>query len=1154
MSVMTIANLEEYEKIKVIEKGCFGVVYLIQNKSKKKFVAKESLKPIDSNENQAAFFQEIISYVNLKYPAILSIIGINFCNFEKLHFPIIISEYMVNGSLKKVLNKYSSLLHEQKMDKIVKDGFSLSKLYIILLGIAIGMKHVHSQNIIHRDLKPDNILLDENFYPHISDFGCAMISDINLSQFYLNSQAGTPLYMAPEMFLEKVYNHKVDVYSFSLIAYELITGNRPFSEYKTVFKLQKAVSENVRPSVDMIKEVSIQNFLRTLWSNNPSDRPTFEQIVDEVLDIKYLNYFKIKENEVNKYLELFNGKFTIKKPSSEMKCLLPPISCSESKQGIQKVQQNPSPSIVVKQQLQANQHCQFEPLLMAKPMDNKKRAESVKKPKLCSTNQPNPPSNKNANMMPNNKNNLVKERHRSNSVKNTNCKSQMMKVKYSTPVNEKVKENPQPNLNKQKVMNLHEPLNKNRSPRMKSHLMPNKQQNKEQDTKYEILCHDEQQGKMIETKDVDFADFSIKIKRIVTHEIMDVMRSLGIHIDKNSIFDFYWFDGSMPINKYHMFDPSKRLNRIPGLNEICDDLHLFSCLKIMKEKNPGIYTDFIPANYLSQEEYNKDKANLSKEGQWLLFRKSNAQLIEDPLNTVLSSNEIVKKLITPFLIDSHKFELRMYAIISNLEPLTIYCYNEGIANFCAEPYETPNSENKPKYIFNAKYIPKESQFNYYRRASAIIEIVSKKNPNILKRIKEIIVLSIYSILSDMKEKAKTACDDNDDSEELKISPFQRFVHLVGVDIQIDEKGNPFIIGVKDNPGMKSTCNEENTIKKELIASQLAFIASLVKNPDPRVQNWKKIFSSNSIPIKPKEPDVQRQIDASPRKNNATNKNMMEQALNLEIKPTINQPNKSTINNESKPVQKHESKKTINQPNKSTKNDESKPVLKLENKKTINQPNKSTINNESKLAQKHENKLAPSKPFLNERRNQPVRISLPKKEILMIFDYNEGHEFEGIFNHLIFKTGGNIHDNGTIEVTTNSLYKPCHPRNLLELNNGKYYNAKSGEKNFWVCFDFKDKEIELSHYSIKSFDCDVAHIKNWVIEISNDCSNWEKIDEHSNCNDLNGRLISKTFKVKRNHFTRYCRFRHNGEFCEYQTNYYPGFSGIEFYGTLKTNSI
>lgn len=96
-----------------------------------------------------------------------------------------------------------------------------SKQYLILLGIAEGMKHLHNSGIIHRNLHPSNILLDKKLYPHVSDFGYSIISDLLLSS--IDSNEISP-YLAPEIITNNLYTFKSDVYSFSIIAYHIITG------------------------------------------------------------------------------------------------------------------------------------------------------------------------------------------------------------------------------------------------------------------------------------------------------------------------------------------------------------------------------------------------------------------------------------------------------------------------------------------------------------------------------------------------------------------------------------------------------------------------------------------------------------------------------------------------------------------------------------------------------------------------------------------------------------------------------------------------------------------------------------------------------------------------------------------------------------------
>lgn len=95
------------------------------------------------------------------------------------------------------------------------------------------------------------------------------------------------------------------------------------------------------------------------------------------------------------------------------------------------------------------------------------------------------------------------------------------------------------------------------------------------------------------------------------------------------------------------------------------------------------------------------------------------------------------------------------------------------------------------------------------------------------------------------------------------------------------------------------------------------------------------------------------------------------------------------------------------------------------------------------------------------------------------------------------------------------------------------------------------KVELSNYTIKSCknDPDHGNIKNWVIEISDDGNSWIQIDEHSHYSELNGPLITKSFKVSTKQFSRYIRFRHNGEYYGFFNRWHLGLKSIEFYGAL-----
>jgi serine/threonine-protein kinase len=95
----------------------------------------------------------------------------------------------------------------------------------IALDIARALEHIHSQNIIHRDIKPDNV--------HVTPAGVIKLMDFGISKAQDSTRTttgvvlGTPYYMAPEQVLGRNITPLVDVYSFGVLVFELMTGTRP---------------------------------------------------------------------------------------------------------------------------------------------------------------------------------------------------------------------------------------------------------------------------------------------------------------------------------------------------------------------------------------------------------------------------------------------------------------------------------------------------------------------------------------------------------------------------------------------------------------------------------------------------------------------------------------------------------------------------------------------------------------------------------------------------------------------------------------------------------------------------------------------------------------------------------------------------------------
>ncbi|XP_077229304.1 serine/threonine/tyrosine-protein kinase HT1-like [Tasmannia lanceolata] len=176
----------------------------------------------------------------------------------------IITEYLSGGSLRAFLHK------------LERKSLPLEKLIKISLDIARGIEYVHSQGVIHRDLKPENILFDEGFCLKVADFGIAC------EEAYCDSLAedpGTFRWMAPEMIKHKPYGRKVDVYSFGLVLWEMVTGTIPYEEMTPIQAAFAVVNKNLRPVIPADCPAALRALIEQCWALHPEKRPEFWQIV-----------------------------------------------------------------------------------------------------------------------------------------------------------------------------------------------------------------------------------------------------------------------------------------------------------------------------------------------------------------------------------------------------------------------------------------------------------------------------------------------------------------------------------------------------------------------------------------------------------------------------------------------------------------------------------------------------------------------------------------------------------------------------------------------------------------------------------------------------------------------------------------------------------
>jgi serine/threonine protein kinase len=283
-----IRDFRGLREVRVLGKGSTGVVKLLEDPSTHGLIA---VKFFDSavaqaSDGSSAFFREIDALVLLAYPCVLWILGYCLATWQ---FPAQIGmEFAAGGSLREAL---------PRLDDTGKA--------IVICGVVVGMKFIHSRGVVHRDLKPENIMLDEQGHPKIDDLGSSRFCNLRLT---LTSAVGAPLYMAPEMYSKGGYTTAVDTYSFALILYEVLVGERVFPATTTLPVLFASVSQGHRQELPADMKATVRQIIKRGWSVDPDPRDSFESIFDALRRIEFKIRTGVDTRRVTEYLALVEGQ------------------------------------------------------------------------------------------------------------------------------------------------------------------------------------------------------------------------------------------------------------------------------------------------------------------------------------------------------------------------------------------------------------------------------------------------------------------------------------------------------------------------------------------------------------------------------------------------------------------------------------------------------------------------------------------------------------------------------------------------------------------------------------------------------------------------------------------------------------------------------
>lgn len=256
---------DAFELLELLGRGGMGIVFRAKERALDREVALKvlALDPVFAPEAYARFEREARLAAKLDHPNIVPIFAVGHGNSVAYYTMRLVR----GGTLESVLAAKKPL----EVDYCIR----------VLRDVAAALDHAHRQGVVHRDIKPANILLGESGHAMVADFGIAKALGNTTGNATGTGIIGSPAYMSPEQWRGEELDGRADQYALAVVAFEMLTGVRPFETARVEDLLTLHLSAElpditaIRPALSASTDAALRRAMAKLSSERFSSASGF---------------------------------------------------------------------------------------------------------------------------------------------------------------------------------------------------------------------------------------------------------------------------------------------------------------------------------------------------------------------------------------------------------------------------------------------------------------------------------------------------------------------------------------------------------------------------------------------------------------------------------------------------------------------------------------------------------------------------------------------------------------------------------------------------------------------------------------------------------------------------------------------------------------